>query len=251
MKDGANKMRSLMKLSPFAACVVLTAAVGFAQEFYTPTQDLGGLQKNAQTNDILPNVLLIGDSISIGYTKPVTELLKDVANVQRPPVNCGNTKAGLSQLDRWLGDTPWDVIHFNWGLHDLCYRHPDSPVGGRRDKVNGVQDVPIKQYEENLNRLVSRLEKTGAILIWATTTPVPEGEAGRFAGDELKYNVVAEKIMKQHGVRINDLYALAAGFDDACIWPGAGNVHFKPAGSAKLAAQVATTVEIALVEMEN
>lgn len=244
-------MRLLMKSSIFAACLSLTAAVSFAQEFYTPKQDLGGLQKNTQTHDALPNVLLIGDSISIGYTKPVTELLKDVANVQRPPVNCGNTKSGLSQLDRWLGDTSWDVIHFNWGLHDLCYRHPDSQAGGKRDKVNGVQDVSIDQYKINMEQLVQRLKKTGATLIWATTTPVPEGEAGRFAGDELKYNVVAEKIMKQYGVMINDLYALAVGFDDACIWPSAGNVHFKPAGSAKFAAQVATKVEIALAEREN
>src|SRR4051812_8183558 len=56
----------------------------------------------------LPRVLLIGDSISIGYTIPVRELLKGKANIHRPAANCGPTKRGLAQLDKWLGDGRWD-----------------------------------------------------------------------------------------------------------------------------------------------
>ena len=67
----------------------------------------------------LPRVLLIGDSISIGYTLPTRELLDGKANVHRIPTNGGPTTRGLEQLDRWLGDSRWDVIHFNFGLHDL------------------------------------------------------------------------------------------------------------------------------------
>jgi len=67
----------------------------------------------------LPRVLLIGDSISIGYTVPVRELLKGAANVHRIPENGGPTTRGLERLDAWLGTNHWDVIHFNWGLHDL------------------------------------------------------------------------------------------------------------------------------------
>src|SRR5579862_6853691 len=69
----------------------------------------------------LPRVLLIGDSISIGYTLPVRALLKGRANVVRPPLNCGMTDRGLKHLDEWLGSNHWDVIHFNFGLHDLKY----------------------------------------------------------------------------------------------------------------------------------
>lgn len=69
----------------------------------------------------LPRVLLIGDSISMGYTLEVRERLKGVANVHRPPQNCGDSATGLKQLDRWLGTGTWDVIHFNFGLHDLKY----------------------------------------------------------------------------------------------------------------------------------
>ncbi len=72
----------------------------------------------------LPRVLLIGDSISIGYTVPVRELLAGQANVHRPLTNCGPTTRGLEQLDGWLGEEKWDVIHFNFGLHDLKYIDP-------------------------------------------------------------------------------------------------------------------------------
>ncbi len=61
----------------------------------------------------LPRVLLIGDSISIGYTVPVRKLLEGKANVHRPRTNCGPTTRGVQAIDEWLGDGKWDVIHFN------------------------------------------------------------------------------------------------------------------------------------------
>jgi lysophospholipase L1-like esterase len=200
---------------------------------------LGDLQDDA----IKPNVLIIGDSISIGYTSEVARLLKDEANVQRPKANCGDTNSGLKNLDQWLGNTKWDVIHFNWGLHDLCYRHPESPVQGRRDKVKGTQSVSLGQYEENLETLVQRLKKTRAKLIWAATTRVPDGEAGRFVGDDVKYNEAARRIMEKHGIPIDDLYAASSRLD-ASLAVGPGDVHFKKEGYAKLAEQVAESIRI-------
>lgn len=69
----------------------------------------------------LPRVLLIGDSISIGYTVPVREQLAGKANVHRILTNGGPTSNGVANLAKWLGTGKWDVIHFNWGLHDLKY----------------------------------------------------------------------------------------------------------------------------------
>lgn len=66
----------------------------------------------------LPRVLLIGDSISIGYTLRVRELLNGKANVHRVPANAAATAYGLEKLDAWPGTGKWDVIHFNFGLHD-------------------------------------------------------------------------------------------------------------------------------------
>jgi len=189
----------------------------------------------------LPRVLLIGDSISIGYTVPTRELLKGKANVHRPPTNCGPTTTGLRELDKWLGDGKWDAIHFNWGLHDLKYM---DGKGGLVPVEKGKQQVPIDPYEKNLDDLVQRLKKTGAKLIWATTTPVPEGSAGRVAGDEAKYNEAAKRVMEKHGVAIDDLCAFALPRLKEIQLPR--NVHFTPAGSKLLAQQVADSILKAL-----
>ncbi len=101
----------------------------------------------------LPRVLLIGDSISRGYTLPVRHLLAGKVNVHRAPANCGPTASGLKLLPAWLGDGKWDLIHFNFGIHD---RKTPEPV-----------------YAANLEKLVVELQKTGAKLIWARTTPAP------------------------------------------------------------------------------
>ena len=104
----------------------------------------------------LPNVLILGDSISIGYTPGVREELKAKANVIRPNANCGDTTIGLANIDAWLGDGKWDVIHFNWGLWDLCYRHPESKEQGRRDKVNGTQSTSTGGLRERISKRSSR-----------------------------------------------------------------------------------------------
>ena len=131
----------------------------------------------------LPRVLLIGDSISIGYTLPTREFLKGKANLHRIPTNGGPTTRGLASIDKWLGDGKWDVIHFNWGLHDLKYMNAS---GGLTDPDKGKQQVPIKAYEKNLDRLVRRFKKTRAKLIWRNTTPVPPGSKGRIYFPRIK-----------------------------------------------------------------
>ncbi|MCH6255808.1 SGNH/GDSL hydrolase family protein [Puniceicoccaceae bacterium K14] len=227
----------------FAILVAILASVTQAEpEFFTPKKDLDGLKQNTEIQVDLPNVLLLGDSISIGYTPVVIDLLKDVANTQRPNANCGSTAAGIKKIDSWLGDSNWDIIHFNWGLHDLCYRHPDSKETGHRDKINGKVTVSLEKYETNLDALVVRLKETGAKLLWVNTTPVPPGEVGRFPGDELKYNAVAAKIMEKHGIPINDLHNVAASFSPE-LWQGPGNVHFSKEGSAQLGEKVATFIK--------
>ena len=193
----------------------------------------------------LPKVLIIGDSISIGYTPFVQKLLKDTADVGRIKGNAQHTDTGLKLIDKWVGDTKWDVIHFNWGLWDLCHRNPDSKVQGKRDKVNGTVTISLEKYEKNLEKLVVRLKKTGATLIWAETTLVPEKEAGRNVGDDKKYNDIAAKVMKKHGVRINELNVLTSKFP-ADHFKKMGDVHYKKEGSSKLGEQVANEIRAAL-----
>jgi len=197
---------------------------------FAPVQDVPGL----------PRVLLIGDSISIGYTVPVQETLRGKANVHRPATNCGPTSRGVESIEQWLGDGKWDVIHFNFGLHDVRY----FDEGKASDAGKGQRQVSDSDYEKNLEQLVARMKKTGAKLIFATTTPVPEGSAGRIKGEEVKYNEIALRVMQKHGVAIDDLYAFALPRLAEIQLPA--NVHFKPEGSKQLADQVAASILKAL-----
>jgi len=239
-------MNTFRTLALVYFCIWTTLAAPASPEtntesFFTPKQDRRGLKSVAAIDPALPNVLILGDSISIGYTLPVRERLQGRANVIRPNTNCGDTRMGLAGLQQWLGTNHWDVIHFNWGLWDLCYRNPESESQGHRDKVNGKLSTSLADYEQNLEALVRQLKQTGAVLIWASTTVVPEGEAGRFVGDDVKYNAVAERVMKKHGVLINDLYATTKAFPPG-MFKAPGDVHYTPEGSTKLADQVAKKV---------
>lgn len=184
----------------------------------------------------LPRVLLIGDSISIGYTVATRQRLAGKANVHRIGENGGPTTNGLKKLKTWLGTGKWDVIHFNWGLHDL--------KRGGGDK----HQVPPEAYERNLRELVTMLKGTGAKLIWASTTPVPDAKVSppRRDADVLAYNAIAKKIMSENGVAIDDLYAFARPRLKDLQLPA--NVHFTAKGSQALAERVAASIEKALAK---
>ena len=185
----------------------------------------------------LPRVLLIGDSISIGYTLEVRKLLTGKVNVHRIPTNGGPTTRGVTELDHWLGTNHWDVIHFNWGLHDL------------KLMTNGEPQVRLADYETNLRQLVAKLKASGAKLIWASTTPVPEGKLNppRRVADVTSYNQAALRVMQEAGVTVNDLHAFALPRLAEIQLPA--NVHFRPQGSAQLAQPVSKAIAEALETM--
>jgi hypothetical protein len=192
----------------------------------------------------LPRVLLIGDSISMGYTVPVRELLKGKANVLHPPANCGPTTRGVESIDAWLGDGQWDVIHFNFGLHDMVFFAADGKTRAEPGTQGARHQVSLEDYEKNLRTLVARLKKTNARVIWCSTTPVPEGAAGRVADEAVEFNKVAAKVMTENSIAVNDLHTFALPQLSSIQLPK--NVHFTPEGSKVLAKQVASTIEAAL-----
>ncbi len=195
-------------------------------------------------NQDLPRVLIIGDSISIGYMEPLVELLSEVAELEHNPGNAQHSGYGLEHLDQWLGDTKWTVIHFNHGLHDLKY--VDDQGKNVSSKLEGHIQVPLNQYAENMEAIVHRLKQSGAHLIFATTTPYPAKPDGppREQNDAALYNEVALEIMNRNGVQINDLYSFALPQLERFQRPQ--NVHFTEAGSQVLAEEVARHIRQAL-----
>ena len=167
----------------------------------------------------LPRVLLIGDSVSRGYTLAARKALAGKANVHRAPANCGPTATGLKKLDVWLGNGNWDVIHFNFGIHD------------RR--------TPVADYESRLETIVKRLKKTGAKVVWASSTPIPadwkEGPKIKTALEEK--NAIAARVMKKHDVEIDDLFTFITPHLSETQNPK--DVHFNSKGYDMLGKQVA------------
>lgn len=193
-----------------------------------------------------PRILIIGDSISIGYTPFVQQNLAGKAVVVHNPGNAQHTGTGLAKIDEWVGTEKWDIIQFNWGLWDLCYRHPDSPVQGNRDKVRGKITHTLEEYAVNLDAIVTILEtKTEAKLVFVTTTYVPENEAGRYSADVEKYNEVAKAIMKKHGVEVNDIYAQSIPIHQQ-FGNGSDDVHYSDKGYEKLGKPVTAFLKTVL-----
>ena len=179
-----------------------------------------------QDDPKLPRVLLIGDSVSRGYTLDARKALAGKANVHRAPENCGPTANGVKKLEVWLGDGKWGVIHFNFGIHD--------------------RKTPAAEYEERLEGIVARLKQTGAKLIWATTTPVPADtkDGPEIVAQMAEKNDIALRVMQKHEVAIDDLHAFLLPQLEGIANPQ--DVHFNGKGYALMGEQVAWSVEAVL-----
>jgi len=217
-------------------------------EAASSVENNGKLNWEFTPDENLPNVLILGDSISIGYTLQVRELLRGKANVFRPvnskgtrPVNCSGSMVGLNRSKRILKKHKWDVIHFNWGLHDLKHVKVTHTHQNSNDP-NDPQQSSLEDYEKNMKEIVAELKKTNARLVFGTTTPIVAGTTNplRKPEDPGLYNAVAQKIMDENGIRVNDLYSLC--LPNLKKWQKPKNCHFNKVGSRKIADQVASVI---------
>lgn len=183
-------------------------------------------------------ILIIGDSISIGYTPFVQEILGEDAIVQHNPGNAQHTGTGLENVKDWIGEDDWDIVQFNWGLWDLCYRHPESKEQGKRERNMGAITYTPEEYRTNLDALVGIIKScTKAKLIFVTTSYVPEGEVGRFVKDAIIYNYIAKDIMKSHKIQINDIYEISKEIHTLHA-TAPDNVHYTKEGYWALAKEI-------------
>lgn len=196
---------------------------------------------SAQEN-ALPKVVLVGDSIRLGYAPLVAERLAGKAVVISPTPNGEDSGNVLRNLEEWVIREQPALVHLNAGLHDLKLK-------------DRTYQVPLAQYENNLKTILERIQKgTTAKIIFATTTPILDDrhstrKAGfdRFEADVQKYNVAAALVMKQAGVPVNDLHKLIVDGGKETLLLADGT-HYTPEGYERLAEVVADSILRALAE---
>lgn len=154
----------------------------------------------------MKNILLIGDSIRIGYDGYVKESLQKVANVYYPDCNCMYAEHVLRNMHEWkmqLGIGELDAVHFNAGLWDTLRIYGDEPI------------TKLDVYADYIERIVKRIKFLfpEAKIIFATSTPCIEerfifGFEHRNNADVEEYNKRASEIVLKYGGIVNDLYDL-------------------------------------------
>jgi dienelactone hydrolase/lysophospholipase L1-like esterase len=201
------------------------------------TSVAAGQARQPDSKPELPRVVLIGDSIRLGYAPLVAARLKGKAEILSPTPNGGDSSNVLKNLDEWVLRTKPDIVHLNCGLHDL-----------KLSKQTKRHQVPLEQYETNLREIVARIRKTSAVLVFASTTPILDdrharrgADFDRFEADVQSYNAAALKVMHESGVAVHDLHGLVSGSGAETLL-GRDGTHYTPAGNERLADGVADCI---------
>ena len=171
----------------------------------------------------LPKVLLLGDSISLGYRESVRENLRGVMQVYYPPENGRMAAYTFRALYEWSRDYAWSrdtaLVYWNNGLWDVARIFGDEP------------QTPLPEYENLIGRTYRRLKYLfpKAQIIFATTTPVLEetnSEAlSRYNADIDRYNEAAARIVMESGGIVHDLHGAKNFYPPEAYQDG---THFKP-----------------------
>lgn len=181
----------------------------------------------------MENILLIGDSIRLGYDKAVKKTLEGKANVYFPEENCRFACYVLRYLHEYRSLVPEgkvDVLHWNAGLWDCLRLFGEEP------------QTPIEVYAHYIERICIRIRKLfpGARVIFATSTRVlseqMDADFKRYNEEIEAYNAAAVAVVKKYGFLINDLYAASAALPEEAH---SDPVHYyTPVGTEAFAKQV-------------
>jgi len=176
-------------------------------------------------------IMLIGDSIRLGYQPKVIELMKDTASICGPKDNCRFSGYTLFNLAAWVPEADYDIIQWNNGQWDTCHM-PD-----------GMIHTPLATYLEIQKRIATILLEKTKRLIFATTTPVwtEQFKSGsihpRRNEDIIAYNSAAVDLLADLGVEINDLHSPIA--EDLKQYISEDMVHLTEAGKTVCASRIA------------
>lgn len=192
----------------------------------------------------LPRIMLLGDSVSLGYGSALAQQMqgkavvfrlgdlgKAMTNLDKPTgANGGNSERVLQILNsaQQKGEAKADWLLLNCGLHDI-----------KTNPRSGARQIPLAQYEKNLKACVDTANRMNIRVIWVTITPIVDelhntqmARFHRYAADVDAYNEAAKRVMNEAGAPILDLYTFSktlipGGFKD--------HVHFTPDAAAKQA----------------
>ncbi len=168
----------------------------------------------------MKKILLLGDSIRIGYAPFVKEKLIDIAECYYPDENCRDSYFFFVNLQRWLSLIPdknkIDIIHFNTGHWDINHWNNDKePL------------VSISEYKKMMVRIVLAMKRScsNAKILFSLTTPMNPDESierTRTTNEIIIYNCSAVEVMKELDVPVNDLFTTVndainpSMYKDAC-----------------------------------
>ena len=187
----------------------------------------------------MKNVLLIGDSIRMGYENYVRDAFNGVAEIKAPEGNCRYALQVLRYAHEWrrlFSCTPEevDIVHWNAGLWDVLRMYGDEPL------------TPVEFYANLIKRIDIRLRLLfpNAKIIFATSTHVQEEKYGeklkRLNADIVKYNQAALNVLKDTDTIINDLFAFTKDIADSCR---SDMTHFNtPDGVKAMGGEVVATL---------
>ena len=179
----------------------------------------------------MKRVVLLGDSIRMGYGTVVAQNLSDVFTVWQPDDNCRYAQYTYQHLsdDEWAG---WatqvkesDIIHWNNGLWDVNHWFEDGPM------------TPLEFYVDTMVRIAMLLRQRSKVVIFATTTPVRDTNP-TITNDEITlYNQTLIPELQKLGIVINDLHSLVSADIPRYIL-ASDHIHLTEEGVSLCAAQV-------------
>lgn len=189
----------------------------------------------------MKNILLIGDSIRMGYDKAVKASLEGIANVYFPEENCRFAAYVLRYLHEYkalLGDENVDVLHWNAGLWDNLHLLGEDV------------HTPIDIYRYYIDRICCRIQTLfpDAKVIFATSTHVLSEKMlpdfKRYNEEIIQYNQAAIEIVTKYNFTVNDLYAVSASLPEEAH---SDSVHYyTPMGTKAFTDQVLSHLAPAL-----
>ena len=172
----------------------------------------------------LPRVLLVGDSITMGYQDKVRQKLKGVCYVDFIATSYAiDTKFYNELISQFASDSDYGLIHFNHGLHG--------------------QHVSKRSYKSKVKKLAAKLSKNAKIVLATSTIVYAEGNMrlDRVWTKKLKErNDAVREISAEYGYPVDDLYYVSVGIptDSRSI----DGVHYTDAGYEIFAAAVAENI---------